>query len=32
MTVRLNKKDDLDVLFKKLRESKDITDVFRTIV
>ena len=32
MTVRLNKKDDLDLLFKKLRESKDITDVFRTIV
>ena len=32
MTVRLNKKDDLEMLFKKLRESKEVIDVFRTIV
>lgn len=32
MTVRLNKKEDLDKLFLKLKESKDVLDVFRTIV
>lgn len=32
MTVRLNKKDDLDVLIKKLKSNSEIIDVYRTIV
>ena len=32
MTVRLNKREDLDSLFGKMRESKDILEVYRTIV
>ncbi len=32
MTVRLNKKDDLETLLKKLKENSDVVDVFRAIV
>jgi len=32
MAVRLNKKDDLELLIKKLKEYKEIIDVFRAIV
>ena len=32
MTIRLNKKEDLEQLFNKLRDSSDILDVYRTIV
>ena len=32
MAVKLNKQGDLENLMKKLRESKDILDVYRTIV
>ncbi len=32
MAVKLNKKEDLDLLIKKLKESKEIIDVFRAIV
>ena len=32
MTIKLNKKDDLDLLLTKLRENPQILDVFRTVI
>ena len=32
MTIKLNKKEDLDELLKKLREKPEIIDVFRTVI